>query len=188
MNKTKQNVTRIEDLEDLEELDDLDDDTGYDERTANLNIDKFIRKNNNNNMHLNSGMNNPNYSDVENKNFIHPQMQYKNMHHNIPHNMPHNMPHNIPHNIPHNMPYNIQSNPHKQFNNYAYENQAYKNNDYYEPYEPVKATPSCVDVADHVKSCNVCSRLYQSDKTMYYIIISILAIICIILLKKVIDV
>ena len=49
-------------------------------------------------------------------------------------------------------------------------------------------TPSCLDVAEHIANCPICSKFYNTDKTIYIIAIVILSIICILLLKKVLDV
>lgn len=49
-------------------------------------------------------------------------------------------------------------------------------------------TPSCLDVAEHIANCPICSKFYNTDKTIYIIAIISLAIICILLLKKVLDV
>lgn len=49
-------------------------------------------------------------------------------------------------------------------------------------------SPSCLDVADHISKCPICSKFYNTDKTIYIIAIITLAIICILLLKKVLDV
>lgn len=46
---------------------------------------------------------------------------------------------------------------------------------------------SCIDVANHISSCPICSKLYNNDKTIYVIAIVILSIICILLLKKILD-
>ena len=43
---------------------------------------------------------------------------------------------------------------------------------------------SCIDVANHIKSCPICSKFYENDKSMYIIVIIILLIICIILARK----
>lgn len=56
---------------------------------------------------------------------------------------------------------------------------------FYEPYE--MAQLSCVNVADHALSCPVCSRLYNNDRTVYIIAIVILIIICILLLKRILE-
>jgi hypothetical protein len=49
-------------------------------------------------------------------------------------------------------------------------------------------SPSCLDVAEHIANCPICSKFYNTDKTIYIIAIIALAIICILLLKKVLDV
>uniref|UniRef100_A0A6C0H384 Uncharacterized protein n=1 Tax=viral metagenome TaxID=1070528 RepID=A0A6C0H384_9ZZZZ len=49
-------------------------------------------------------------------------------------------------------------------------------------------SPSCLDVAEHITNCPICSKFYNTDKTIYIIAIIALAIICILLLKKVLDV
>ena len=49
-------------------------------------------------------------------------------------------------------------------------------------------TPTCLDVAEHIANCPICSKFYNTDKTIYIIAIIALAIICILLLKKVLDV
>lgn len=49
-------------------------------------------------------------------------------------------------------------------------------------------TPSCLDVAEHIANCPICSKFYNTNKTIYIIAIVILSLICILLLKKVLDV
>lgn len=46
---------------------------------------------------------------------------------------------------------------------------------------------SCIDVAHHSINCPVCSRLYNTDKTPYLVLIGLLVIICLILIKKVLE-
>lgn len=61
-------------------------------------------------------------------------------------------------------------------------------------YEPMKYIQhdyrhlSCISVADHASNCIVCSRLYNNDRTGYIIVIILLSIICILLLKRVLNV
>lgn len=50
------------------------------------------------------------------------------------------------------------------------------------------SVPSCIDVANHIASCPICSKFYNNDKTAYIIAIILLSILCILLLKKVLDV
>lgn len=47
---------------------------------------------------------------------------------------------------------------------------------------------TCVEIAEHVKNCPVCKRLYNPDNTLYIIVIVILAIVCILLIKRILDV
>ena len=65
--------------------------------------------------------------------------------------------------------------------------------------EPVKPTeeakryvmpensPSCLTVAEHMVNCPICSKFYNDDKTIYIIAIVVLAVISILLLKKVLN-
>jgi hypothetical protein len=46
---------------------------------------------------------------------------------------------------------------------------------------------SCIEIANHVRSCPICSKFYDNDKSVYVIIIVILAIVCAILFKKVLE-
>lgn len=46
---------------------------------------------------------------------------------------------------------------------------------------------NCISVAEHTQSCLVCSRLYTNDRTIYIIAIIMLLIICILLIKRVLE-
>ncbi len=46
---------------------------------------------------------------------------------------------------------------------------------------------SCMSIADHVSGCPICSRYYDTDKTIYMVIIVILLIICALLIRKVLN-
>jgi hypothetical protein len=46
---------------------------------------------------------------------------------------------------------------------------------------------SCVDIAEHATNCIVCSKLYNTDTTLYVIVIAILLLTVVILMKKVLD-
>ena len=46
-------------------------------------------------------------------------------------------------------------------------------------------SPSCIDVANHIELCPICSRYYKQDNSLYIIVIVVLSIICILLAKKV---
>ena len=49
-------------------------------------------------------------------------------------------------------------------------------------------SPSCLDVAEHIANCPICSKFYNTDKTVYIIAIVILFIIVFLLLKKILDI
>jgi hypothetical protein len=46
---------------------------------------------------------------------------------------------------------------------------------------------SCIDVANHIAQCPICSQLYKNDKSIYMIAIIILSVVCLLLLKKVLE-
>lgn len=43
---------------------------------------------------------------------------------------------------------------------------------------------NCIDVANHIKECPICSKFYNTDLTIYYIVIVVLAVLCILMMKK----
>ena len=49
-------------------------------------------------------------------------------------------------------------------------------------------SPSCLDIAEHIANCPICSKFYNTDKTFYIIAIIVQAIICVLLLKKILDI
>lgn len=59
------------------------------------------------------------------------------------------------------------SNP-SQYNNHAHET-------------------NCLDFNSHVMGCPICSRFYNNDNTIYIIAIVVLSIVCVLLLKKVLN-
>jgi len=52
---------------------------------------------------------------------------------------------------------------------------------------PPNNSPTCLDTHEHVQTCPICSRFFKNDNTMYIIAIVVLAIICILLLKRVLN-
>ena len=62
----------------------------------------------------------------------------------------------------------------------------------YEKYEPIEPTKhiynnrlTCLEIAEHIANCPICSKFYNTDKTIHNIIIVILSIICLALLYKI---
>lgn len=47
---------------------------------------------------------------------------------------------------------------------------------------------NCIDIANHIQGCPICSRFYNNDKTVYVIAIVVLSIICLLLMKRVLNV
>lgn len=56
-----------------------------------------------------------------------------------------------------------------------------------EPMRPPSNSPTCLDIHEHVQTCPICSRFFKNDNTMYIIAIVVLSIICILLLKRVLN-
>lgn len=159
-NQQNNNVTMIDDLPDIQ---DLDQNNNMELTGLNMippsessKFQKYIKNNNNHNMHKSSGMHTVPMS-------------------NVPYNM-YNQGSYIDSSLYYN-PYNIHSSgalaPNSQ--------------QFYEPYENLKSNSTCLDLANHAENCPVCSRLYNNDKTIYILVIVVLCIICILLLKRVLE-
>jgi hypothetical protein len=52
---------------------------------------------------------------------------------------------------------------------------------------PMHSPYSCLDIAAHIDNCPICSKFYKNDKTVFIVSIVLLTIVCIILLKKVLE-
>ena len=48
-------------------------------------------------------------------------------------------------------------------------------------------TNNCVDVAEHAENCVVCSKLYKNDRTIFILIIIFLAVVNLLLLKRILE-
>ena len=46
---------------------------------------------------------------------------------------------------------------------------------------------SCIDINKHITTCPICSKFYQNDNSIYIITIIVLSVICILLLKRILD-
>ena len=87
-----------------------------------------------------------------------------------------------------------QQNNYKPYNNHKpyYNDDSYQDDNklpYYNNYHniPSNSPYSCLDISSHIENCPICSKFYNTDKTIYVITIVILIIFCIILIKKIID-
>lgn len=47
---------------------------------------------------------------------------------------------------------------------------------------------TCIQVAEHIRDCPICCKFYKNDNTVYIIVIIILSIMCLLLLKRVLDI
>ena len=47
---------------------------------------------------------------------------------------------------------------------------------------------TCFDVYEHIETCPICRKFYKHDNTIYLVIIAILALVCALLLKKILNV
>ena len=45
----------------------------------------------------------------------------------------------------------------------------------------------CMDLANHMKDCPICSRFYNNDRMMYIIAIVLLSLLCLMLIKKILN-
>lgn len=60
-------------------------------------------------------------------------------------------------------------------------------------YEPILQNymhnmPNCIQIAEHIRECPICSKFYKNDNTVHIIIIIVLSIMCLLLLKRVLDI
>lgn len=65
---------------------------------------------------------------------------------------------------------------HSVHNNYPY-----ANNNQSQP-----TIISCISIAQHIDSCPICSRLYDTDKTLYILAIIGLLILCFLMVKRIV--
>ena len=80
----------------------------------------------------------------------------------------------------------MQKVPQQQFQHVP--QQQFQQQPYQVPHNiPLHSPYSCLDVAGHIDNCPICAKFYKNDKSIYIVAIVLLVIICIILLKKVID-
>lgn len=45
---------------------------------------------------------------------------------------------------------------------------------------------NCISIAQHIEACPICSRLYDTDKTLYILAIMGLLILCFLMVKRII--
>ena len=79
--------------------------------------------------------------------------------------------------------YNTQ---HQEF--YNTQPQEFYNTQPQKPFRQTTSSPTCLDVESHVSNCPICSKFYKNENAIYIIAIVVLSIICILLLKRVLNV
>jgi hypothetical protein len=52
--------------------------------------------------------------------------------------------------------------------------------------QPPSTIISCISIAQHIDSCPICSRLYDTDKTLYILAIIGLLILCFLMVKRIV--
>jgi hypothetical protein len=57
-----------------------------------------------------------------------------------------------------------------------------------QPYNKDLHDISCISIANHIADCPICSKFYNNDKSIYIIFIVLLSIVCLLLLKRVLNV
>lgn len=80
--------------------------------------------------------------------------------------------------------------PHQQAGMSSYGGGGFVQENYHQPqqFHMPPNTPTCIEIAEHVQACPICSKFYKNDNSVYIVAIIVLAIICILLMKKVLDV
>lgn len=56
------------------------------------------------------------------------------------------------------------------------------------PVVPNHMSWNCLDISKHITDCPICSKFYNNDKTIYIITIILLLVICLFLLKRILNV
>jgi hypothetical protein len=69
-------------------------------------------------------------------------------------------------------------NGHPSYDNNHSSNNNYLNNSY--------SQPNCITIAQHVETCPICSRIYDTDKTLYILAIISLLILCFLMVKRIV--
>ncbi len=157
----KNNITPIEELP---ELDDIE----FNHLPSQPNVNKFIRLNSNF-LPKNSGMN-----------FLPPPK----------HNFPSQNFNNNQEQSPLSQKYqpNIRIDPHPHFEERNYQEPVVDIKNYINNPPQKHSDLSCILISHHVKHCPICSRLYNTDRTIYLIIIFFLCLLCLILIKKILNI
>jgi hypothetical protein len=180
----KKNVTYINQLP---ELHDLEDENEFSEK-----YQKHIR-NHNKIFIQESGMNSPSeynypYHSQSNYPSYHPQSNYPSYHQNTHYQYNH-QPYSKNENF-HNTSVDHQPSNYSEHytekrnnkNNMTENNPDNNSNQNYNAHHH-----SCLRISEHVSKCPICIKFYKNDITIYIVIIAILTLVCLLLLKKILN-
>lgn len=53
-------------------------------------------------------------------------------------------------------------------------------------YSMMPSNINCIDIAQHIDTCPICSRLYDTDKTLYILAIIGLLVLCFLMVKRIV--
>ena len=63
---------------------------------------------------------------------------------------------------------------------------AFNQNDNHQLHNNGHSQPNCITIAQHVETCPICSRIYDTDKTLYILAIISLLILCFLMVKRIV--
>jgi len=184
------NVTLIDDLPSLDELE-INKSHGLSmiPQTETHKYQKFIR---------NSGYNTPEQAGMQNDRKMHPQYSRDENAYTTPNPHRYTNDHNTDSNDYHgniNLQYMPDIQNIQNMHDHTYENferhpkmQKNVNKPNNKPNNNHNNHNNCIDVAEHTHNCLVCSKLYTNNNTLYILIIVFLAIVNLLLLKRILDV
>ena len=46
---------------------------------------------------------------------------------------------------------------------------------------------SCIEISEHISQCPICSKFYSPDNTIYIVLIVILVVLCLMMLKRIVN-
>jgi hypothetical protein len=73
-----------------------------------------------------------------------------------------------------------------EFNPHIYHSSSNSHSHQPNSHQPQPLQLNCVDIARHIDTCPICSRLYDTDKTLYILAIIGLLILCFLMVKRIV--
>jgi len=173
------NVTRLESLPDLDDLEEEKNYISEENYHNNKNkYSKFIRQSYYGKPESGMGLYKNSDSNVNNSHNHEQQMRH-NENQQMPHIHEQQMRHNDNQQMSHIHEQQMSDSNISNINSY--------DNEQFNSCKKFNNIPTCLDIAEHISNCPICSKFYNNDKTIYIIAIVVLFIIVLILLKKILD-